>query len=305
MRGNTKVAIEAMKTFLSTATPISKRAAMYRLLSMGLLDSTKKFAKFEESINTQLARRALTDEHFNDDCFCDNGRRTDLRGAWRNLSAFLQTIRGAYRRDFWQNQPSRVEVWLEKETASFLVQDVTQNLGVPLQISAGHYSRTFLHEIARTISSTNVPIQIFYIGDFDPGGIDIEETAQRARKHANKGSEGLADFLENEFGWERGRFEDQITWTRIGVTEAEYRSIPVNARVALKKGDTKTAAFEDRYGNYGVEVEALEVIEQGGLSRRLDAAIRACIDLPKWEASKRTAAREHKALAKIASARKS
>ena len=89
-------------------------------------------------------------------------------------------------------------------------------------------------ETARSISGTNVPLTIFYIGDFDPSGLNIEQTAKR----------GVADFLKHEFGWMSGRFEKQVTWQRIGVTEKEYYSMPECARVPLKRGDPRTKDFK-------------------------------------------------------------
>jgi hypothetical protein len=286
--------LDALKTFLSVDAPISKRAVMYRLLSMGLLESTKDFHNFNRALNRMLENEKLCGDTFDDDCFVDNRRRVELLNTWTDASEFQQWCAGIYRRDFWHDQPQRVEVWLEKDTAAFLVRDVTGNLGVPLRISAGHYSRTFLNRAARDISGTYVPIRIFYIGDFDPSGLDIERAAQRG---AN-GRQGVADFLERNYGWSEGRFGKQVTWQRIGVTEKEYHAMPERARVPLKedeagrRGDPRAEDFKARYGDYGVEVEALEVMQAGGLARRLDNAIRQHIDGRVWQESKRRAARD-------------
>jgi cold shock CspA family protein len=160
----------------------------------------------------------LCDEHFNDECFDDNRRRTVWNRGWKNKEEFNEFCRTLWTLDYWQNQPHHVEVWLEKDTASFLVQGVTDRLRVPLRVSAGNFSRTFLHNIARDMSSTLVPIKILYIGDFDPSGVDIEWAAKRGEtkedwiarriregktdKQSHQPKDGLADHLEKHFGWE-------------------------------------------------------------------------------------------------------
>ena len=288
MRPIARRCYEALKTFLSVSQPISKRAAMYRLLSMGLLKSTKKFPKFNESLNTMLENEALCGDTFNDDCFVDNQRRTDLILTWPNTSAFREFMLDLYKRDFWQDQPKRVQVWLEKGPVQFLVSGTTRNLGVPLQISAGDYSRTFLHEIAKSLNGTKAPLTVLYVGDFDPKGLTIEKAARR----------GLETFLRSEFKWSDSRIDQQITWQRFGVTEAEYRELHEKARVPLKLQSTKghpipmAQTFKAQYADYGIEVEALEVLEVGGLARRLDIEIRKHIDRQAWDESKRKAAND-------------
>lgn len=298
-RAKAKRCLDALKTFLSIDAPISKRAAMYRLLSMGELESTNDFHNFNRMLNRMLENDTLCGDRFDDDCFVDNRRRVDLLSTWTDAADFQQWCASVYHRDFWQDQPERVEVWLEKDTAAFLVRDVTNNLGVPLRISAGHYSRTFLHQAARWLNGTKVPITIFYIGDFDPSGLDIERAAQRG----SNGRQGVSDFLEHDFGWSVGRFKTQVTWQRIGVTEEEYRAMPERARVPLKedaagkRGDPRAEEFKLKFGDYGVEVEALEVMQAGGLARRLDIAIRNLIDQDVWEETKKRAANDRALIA--------
>jgi hypothetical protein len=276
---------------------------MYRLLSEGLLDSTKDFHNCNRAINRALETGEYTDENFDDDCFDDNRRRTLCPRQWSNIKCWLRQIieDEDYQRRLWQDQPERVECWLEKDTVSFLVQNMTWRWGVPLRISSGHYSRTFLRKIAESISisGTSVPLRVFYIGDFDPSGLDVERAARRG----SDGRDGVADFLEKDFGWEPGRFERQVTWVRLGVTEEDYRMMPAKARVSLKedgnngkkrRGDPRAEAFKEKYGDYGVEVEALEVLEPGGLERRVEEVIREHIDFDAWKASEQKMKQEWK-----------
>lgn len=279
--------IECLKTFLSLDRPISKRAAMYRLLSMGESSSTKKFESFNRCMNRALEIPELCDEHFDDDCFVDNRRTADKNVSWVHMESFKEWCQDIYRRDPWQTQQERVEVWIEKNTIVALIERVTKDLDVMLRASSGYFSRTFLHRAAKDLYGITVPLTILYCGDFDPSGLGIEQSAK----------EGLKKFLL-ERGWDKHSLDGQITWVRIGVTEADYRAIDEKARVPLKeddnvkRGDPRAAAFKAQYGDYGVEVEALEVAEIDGLANRLDAAIRERIDWDAWDESKRIEAGE-------------
>lgn len=260
----TRREIGALKTFLSVDHPISKRSAGYQLLSMGLLGSTKEFHDFERRLNRALAVPENCDEHFCDECFEDNRRRIVDAVNYKDVDDYLQHL-PMYWRDHWQDQDRRVYVFLEKDTLSYLVQSTTSHWDVPLIVSSDHY----------------VPITVFYLGDFDPSGLDIERAARRG----NGKTWGLADFLEREFDWEQDRFEQDVEWVRLGVTEQDYWDMPEKARVSLKGKDTRAKAFKRLYSNYGVEAEALEVLERGGLAARVEAAITSRIDQNRWNTS--------------------
>jgi len=305
-RRKTMERIDALKTFLSVDQPISKRAALYRLLSMGLIDSTDDFHNVNRALNRALEQGTVTDEHFDDACFDDNRRLVDTPTTWTDPTELKEQIEYMiqnYRRDLWQDQPRRVEVWLEKHTVVYLVQDITHKYGVPLRISSGSYSRTFLYRAAEDISGITVPLAILYIGDFDPSGLDIE----RASRRGSNGRDGIADFLEKDFNWKPGQFENQVTWLRVGVTPDDYRSIPAKARVSLKddataherdkkRGDPRAEEFKAKFGDYGVETEALEVLERNGLAHRLEREIKSRIDDVAWKKSERKQVRDRKVL---------
>jgi hypothetical protein len=291
----TTTQMDALKTFLRPSRPISKRAAMYRLLSMALLISTKDFHAFNRKLNLALANPIIKDsENFSDECFLDNRRTVHTPWNFENILEFKEWCATQYHRNLWQTQPKRVEVWLEKDTIAALVNETTSEMDVTLRVSAGSFSRTFLYIAAKEISSTLVPYFILYCGDFDPSGIfRIEQPAKR----------DFEGFLVSEFGWTQQKIDRLIHWKRVGVTEAEYWSMPEKARIPLKedkvddegtkiKGDSIANRFKEQYADYGVEVEALEVIDEGGLASRLRKVIVDHIDQDLWNKQKRIEKRE-------------
>ena len=79
-----------------------------------------------------------------------------------------------YRRDLWQSQGVRIEVWLEKDALADVIVDVTKKWDVALMVSRGQSSATFLHtasEVAQDAhEQTGVATHIYALYDHDAGG---------------------------------------------------------------------------------------------------------------------------------------
>src|SRR5262249_1614394 len=57
-------------------------------------------------------------------------RRPRSVSMWTDLTDFLNTVRHAYRRDVWDNQPVYLECWVEKDALSGIFEDVLDRYGV-------------------------------------------------------------------------------------------------------------------------------------------------------------------------------
>ena len=70
--------------------------------------------------------------------------------------ALAETAR-LYRRDLWTGAGVRVEVWLEKDALAGVVDDVTYAFDVPLMVTRGYASLSFLHAAAEAIVASGAP----------------------------------------------------------------------------------------------------------------------------------------------------
>ena len=294
--------LDALRSFLNPEHPVSARYCGYHLLSMGVLQNTKQFHNLYRRMN-----RYRIDDKLDDECFTDNKRRVELPATWSGLSEFHSWRTLVYKRDHWENQPKHVEVWLEKDTTAFLVQDITNKYRAPLRISSGHFSRSFLYKAAKELSTVEKSTVVLYLGDFDPSGLDIERAAKRESSNQNEKKEGVSDILEARFGWAADRFDKQVDWIRIGVTERDFLALPDTAKVPIKeetedadgnekRSDSRAEAFRAKYGDFGAEVEALEVTRTGEVARRIEQAIKAHIDVNAWNKSAKKEKHEIKEL---------
>src|SRR5262249_17551936 len=88
-----------------------------------------------------------------------------------NAQAALENTARMYRRDLWIDQGVHVEVWAEKDAIRGVIYPVTAEYDVPLMISRGYSSETFLYETAEDINAEGVPAVIYQLGDHDDDGV--------------------------------------------------------------------------------------------------------------------------------------
>jgi hypothetical protein len=116
----------------------------------------------------------------------DNVRSTIKPSSWSGLADFADTVRDAYRLDFWAQLPEYVEVIVEKDTVAGKLVVVTREYDVPLHPTRGYNSTTFCWQIARGWDEIVKPITVYYVGDHDPSGRDLERDIQERLKRFSK-----------------------------------------------------------------------------------------------------------------------
>jgi hypothetical protein len=159
----------------------------------------------------------------------------------------------AYRRDFWQQQPERVEVWSEKGTVRG--QPVLDKFGVGFRVMHGFGSATVVNDVASDDDSR--PLTILYIGDFDPSGLWMSEKdlPERIERY---GGEHIA--------------VDRIALLRDDCDELG-RKPAFNVRE--KKKDPRAPWFRKTYGQLCWELDAMD---PNDLRARVENAISAYIE---------------------------
>jgi hypothetical protein len=88
---------------------------------------------------------------------------------------FLAQSQQTYRRSLWADQAVYVEIWIEKDALAGVVSEVTNHWDVPLMVTRGFPSETFVYEAAQHIRNLGRPAYLYYFGDFDPSGVSISD----------------------------------------------------------------------------------------------------------------------------------
>jgi hypothetical protein len=161
---------EALYGLIEQAQPVTVRQVFYLAVSAGLVEKTENAYK-------HTVGRLLTDMRRNEELpyewIADNTRWMRKPRSHNSLEACLQATAQLYRRNIWSQQPVYVEIWLEKDALAGVLYQVTEQWDVPLMVTRGYASLSYLYGAAAHIRSQQKPTSIYYFGDHDPSGRDI------------------------------------------------------------------------------------------------------------------------------------
>lgn len=253
--------------------PITLRGLMYRVVSAGLLPSTDKehYTRLGRIMTTLREAGAVPFSWI-----VDNIRATDKPSSWSGLEDFAESVREAYRKDFWASMPDYVHVIVEKDAIAGVLAPTTREYDVRLSPIRGYVSLSFAHEIASTWNRISKPIYAYYLGDFDPSGFDLERDIR----------EKLNRYCTSPFWWER-----------LGVNEDDFDAFDL-IPLAVKTKDRRSKRFVQEHGHRCAELDAIPATELRG---RVEQAITQHIDKKRWQKLQQTERVERESIAKIAS----
>jgi hypothetical protein len=172
----------AIADLLESDNPMTVRQVYYQLVSRGFI------AKTEGEYKATVCR-LLSDMRLSRDIpfgwIADNTRWMRRPRTYSSLEAALRYTAQTYRRSLWDLQSAYVEVWLEKDALAGVLLEETAEWDVPLMVTRGYPSLSFLFEAAEAIADLDKPVYLYYLGDHDPSGVDIPRTVEaRLREFA-------------------------------------------------------------------------------------------------------------------------
>ena len=246
-----KVEIEFIKSaierLLNAENPMTVRQVFYRLVSLGVIDKTE--AEYKTTVCRLLAdMRRKGDIPYR--WIADNTRWMRKPTTYSNLEQAAQETAQFYRRRLWDDQEVYVEVWLEKDALSGVLYPITAKYDVPLMVTRGYPSLSFLYSAAEGILDEDKPTFLYYIGDHDPSGVHIPQKVESDLREMAAGAE--------------------IHFERIAVNVDQIEALNLPTR-PTKKTDTRSKTFK------GASVEA-DAIPPADLRAIVEEAITQHID---------------------------
>jgi hypothetical protein len=109
----------------------------------------------------------------------DNTRWMRKPTTYSSLSDMLERSAEFYRRALWDESDVYVEIWLEKDALAGVLYDATAEWDVPLMVTRGYASISYLHSAAEAIQQRGKRACLYYFGDYDPSGIDITRAVEQ------------------------------------------------------------------------------------------------------------------------------
>src|SRR6516165_2941370 len=158
--------IERMRIEARAAHPITGRGIGYKLFTASLIPSmeTKEMQRVY-----RLLKEAREQGLIPWSWIVDENRELERVSTWADPAEYARSVAQSYRRDFWDQQPRRVEVWSEKGTVRGVLQPVLDHYAVGFRVMHGFSSATAIHDVCQ--DGDGRPLIVLYVGDFDPSGL--------------------------------------------------------------------------------------------------------------------------------------
>ena len=162
--------IEAMVPIIEAAQPITGRGVGYKLFVRKLIPSMKTG---EMQKVYRLLKEARERGLIPWDWIVDESRELEKTASWDDPDEFTRSMINTYRREYWNQQPVRVEVWSEKGTVRGVLRPVLDEYGIGFRVVHGFASATIVHDVAEDDDGRN--LIVLYVGDWDPSGLCMSE----------------------------------------------------------------------------------------------------------------------------------
>jgi hypothetical protein len=260
-QGTTKF-IEAMLSILRTESPMTVRQLFYRLVSALIITNTL----LDYQRTSRLITKARRDDRCPYEYIVDRSRPTYSPNVFRDSAQYAHAVLRGYRKDHWELQPKHVELWTEKDAIIGSIEQTTDELGISVRVARGFMSATRVNDIAEELGRIAKPTTVLFIGDHDPSGHCIEQSARAAV---------VARLAEIR----RDKLPLEIVRLAIHPSDIKKFKLPP---LRIKDSDPRANAYRRRFGGECVELDALPPSE---LRRRIKAAVAAQRDERAWERS--------------------
>lgn len=155
-----------------------------------------------------------------------------------------------------------VEIWVEKSTLSDILIPLHRRYGVNVVTGVGEMSDIRCNEFVDRAIEDGRPVRILYLSDFDPGGQSMPVAAARKIEFRLR-----ADELDD--------LDIQVRPILLNHDQCVEYGLP---RTPMKEGEKRAAKFEERFGEGATELDALEALHPGEISRILTDEIERYYD---------------------------
>lgn len=273
-----KQANRIVEEYLKQGYRMTLRQVHYQFVARDLYENTPQNYKRLGNILDAARKAGLMDW----DAIIDLTRILRQIPVWDKPETALEQLHKRFKLNPWDEQPKlhRIEVWVEKDAATGIVQPTCDALRIPYFSCRGYSSSSLLYEAAKRLASyraAGYETLVLYFGDHDPSGVQMGEVAdERVQMYARS----------------------EIEFRRVALTLAQVEEFnpPPNF---VKDTDSRTEWYKKRF-------ETEDCWELDALSPKVvDSVIRAnvepLIDKEAWAATLKSEEAHRETLSEIIS----
>lgn len=237
---------------------LSLRQLYYQLVARDLIENSIKSYKRIGNLVSDARLAGMIDWGMIE----DRGRETVIPTAWKSPAQIVRAAANQFRVDRWRGQPCHVEVMVEKDALSGILEPVCAELHVRFTANKGYSSSSAMYEAGKRIRDAQLrghDVHLFYLGDHDPSGIDMTRDIR----------ERLGMFSES----------DDINVHRLALNydQVELWQPPENP---AKETDSRYKVYAEEFGESSWELDAVEPRTLASLIRD---GINELIDDEQWQ----------------------
>ena len=193
----------------------------------------------------------------------DRNRETVIPSHWRNPGEIISSAAYSFRIDKWKDQPYHIEVMVEKDALSGVLEPVCRDLDIGITANKGYSSSSTMYGIGKRIENraqAGKQICVIYLGDHDPSGIDMTRDVD----------DRLSMFSYLHTSLEVVRLA--LNWDQV-----QQWQPPENP---AKETDARFSSYVRKYGESSWELDAIEPATLGDLVRN---AVLERMDKDLWD----------------------
>ena len=226
----------AIQDIVGSDPPMTVRQVFYQLVTRGLIEKSEK--EYQQTVIRLLSDMRIGGE-LRWDWIADESRRRRITRTFDSLADAVEDCARFYRRSALKDADDYLEIWVEKDALSGVLGDVTSEYDVPLNVSRGMPSLTFLYGTACEVyraAKQGKKAYIYQFGDHDPSGVLIPKAIERRLDE-------MCDRLH---------CQPPIV-ERVALTEEHIAEFNLPTRPTKRDGNTHARSFEGD----SVELDAL------------------------------------------------
>lgn len=247
---------EILKEYRDQGYRLTLRQLYYQYVAKGIIENTEQSYKRLGGIITD-ARLAGWISFMDIE---DRGRRAQEFFVQPSVSGAFKDLPSNYAEDLWSDQPSYVEVWVEKDALSSVIQRPCSRFAVPYMACKGYMSSSAAWEAGQrfktAINAGKIPL-LLHLGDHDPSGIDMtRDNEERLFLFAGESIE--------------------VRRLALNMDQVRHYSPPPNP---AKLSDSRAGDYVSRHGRKSWELDALK---PAVIDRLISDEIRSVLDDLAW-----------------------
>lgn len=256
---------------------LTLRQLYYQFVARGLIpNNMREYKKLGSAVNDgRLA--GLIDW----DAIEDRTRELSRLPTWESPSEILQSCAAQFRYDAWATQPTRIEVWVEKEALVGVVERICSEWMLPFFACRGYVSQSEQYAASKRFLNylqDDQDVLVLHMGDHDPSGIDMTRDNR--------------DRIEMFLGDWSTRFD--LKRIALNEKQVEQYNPPPNP---AKLTDSRATKYIERFGDESWELDALDPkVIHALIKKELDTTM----DMDAWDDETERREKARKRLAKLA-----